>query len=111
GMASLRMRTCSFAQGCRIGASGLPISKMGCAPLSKKPALEEACRTSRAGTGPGPDGGGRNGPGLAAHPTAGLGAKSGGEAVAAAAAVLLLANTSAPRVMPTDAADFDMVML
>src|SRR5438874_7331248 len=82
-MASLRMRTCSFAHGCRIGASGLPISKMGCAPLSKNPALEEACRVSRAGTGPGPDGGARNGPGLAAQPTEGLDAKSGGEAVAA----------------------------
>ncbi len=109
-MASLRMRTCSFAQGCRIGASGLPISKMGCAPLSKNPELEEPCRVSRAGTGPGPNGGGMNGPGRAAQPTDGLGAKSGGEPVVAAPAAPP-ATTHAPMPIPANTIHFDMAVL
>src|SRR2546423_7960188 len=106
-MASFRARTCSFAHGCRIGASGSPISKVGCAPLSKKAELGEACWPSRAGTGPGPDGGGMNGPGVAAQPTEGLGAKSG-DASAVRPAPLRHAN--APKPIPTVAANLDMVI-
>src|ERR1051326_14038 len=106
-MASFRARTCSFAQAWGLAASGSPISKVGCAPLSKKPALEEACRRSSGGTGPAPEGGGRNGPGVATQPTAGLGAKSGAE-LDSAAPPAPLTNAHAPRVIPTISANFDM---
>src|SRR5260221_4133624 len=105
-MASFRARTFSFAHGCRIGASGSPISKVGCVPLSKKPALEEACRRSRGGTGPGPDGGAMNGPGVAAQLTEGLGAKSGSEPLSAARPPLL-ANADEPKPIPLITANFD----
>lgn len=78
------------------------MSNMGCAPRAINAALPEP-RPLIAGTGPGPEGGGMNGPGDATQPTPGLGAKSGGESEPAArTGPLDNANAAIPAAM-TDA--------
>lgn len=87
------------------------MSNTDCAPRVKNAALP-APRPLIAGTGPGPEGGGMNGPGDATQPTPGLGAKSGGEpAPAASAGPRDNANAAIPAAMTDADMEFWLMVL
>src|SRR6266567_5494904 len=99
---SLRSRTLSRAQGCRMGLLRSATDSAGCLPVARNSSLETPRCAGSGRTGPAPLAGGMNTRVYANHPALGLGVKLGGDTPCAIAELIKLpARQSAPaRTLP-----------
>src|SRR6266700_8226636 len=75
---SLRLRTTSLAQGCRMGLLRSATRSVGCRPVTRNSSFVTYGRAGSCCTGPAPLAGGMNWRLYAYHPILELGAKLGG---------------------------------
>src|SRR5215510_1847917 len=78
---SLRLRTCSRAQGCRIGLLRSATGWVGCRPVTRNSSLVTCGRVGSCSTGPGPLAGGIHAREYANQLVLAVGAKLGGDAL------------------------------